>query len=139
MTNALTELKEAIEESGHKVSDIDFCRFSMNRVNLELEAPITTELFHVLNTEYDSGYGSQELGATVVFKDGNWLERGEYDGSEWWEYKSTPTKGEVLSKYQNEENIARYKRTLDRDDLDERTRSVYIEMLATEQVKEIAK
>ena len=27
----------------------------------------------------------------IVFEDGTWLERGEYDGSEWWEYKQKPT------------------------------------------------
>lgn len=43
-----------------------------------------------LDFEYDHGYGSQELFGTVWLEDGTWLERGEYDGSEWWEYKKTP-------------------------------------------------
>lgn len=34
---------------------------------------------------YYSGYGIQELYGVIAFKDGSWLERGEYDGSEWWE------------------------------------------------------
>ena len=37
---------------------------------------------------YSAGYGGQELYGFILFKDGTWLERGEYDGSEWWEYKS---------------------------------------------------
>ena len=41
--------------------------------------------------EYDNGYGGQELFGTIVYKDGTWLERGEYDGSEWWEYRKLPT------------------------------------------------
>jgi hypothetical protein len=38
---------------------------------------------------YDSGYGSQEVSSdlVVVFDDGAWLERGEYDGSEWWSFR----------------------------------------------------
>ena len=40
---------------------------------------------------YDNGYGGQDLFGTIVFKDGIWLERGEYDGSEWWEYRKLPT------------------------------------------------
>lgn len=40
---------------------------------------------------YDNGYGGQELFGTIVFKDGTWLERGEYDGSEWWEHRKLPT------------------------------------------------
>lgn len=41
--------------------------------------------------DYDNGYGTQLLFGKVWFKDGTWLERDEYDGSEWWEYKSVPT------------------------------------------------
>lgn len=40
---------------------------------------------------YDNGYGGQELFGTIVYKDGTWLERGEYDGSEWWEHRKLPT------------------------------------------------
>lgn len=39
---------------------------------------------------YYSGYGIQELYGTIVFKDNSWLERGEYDGSEWWQRCQTP-------------------------------------------------
>lgn len=42
---------------------------------------------------YDSGFGGQEIAEDLlVVGDNWWLERHEYDGSEWWEYKSTPTK-----------------------------------------------
>jgi hypothetical protein len=46
--------------------------------------------FKQLDFEYDNGYGGQELFGYVWLKDGTWLERGEYDGSKWWEYKRTP-------------------------------------------------
>lgn len=39
---------------------------------------------------YDSGYGGQELFGCIWYEDGTWSERGEYDGSEWWEYKYRP-------------------------------------------------
>lgn len=39
---------------------------------------------------YCDGYGAQTLFGCVVFNDGSWLERHEYDGAEWWEYKRTP-------------------------------------------------
>lgn len=51
-----------------------------------------------LDFGYYSGYGGQELFGVVWFKDGTWLERGEYDGSEWWEYKCTPEIPEGLQK-----------------------------------------
>ena len=43
-----------------------------------------------MNFEYDSGYGTMELSGTIWLKDGTWLTRGEYDGSEWWDYHSLP-------------------------------------------------
>lgn len=43
-----------------------------------------------IDFEYDRGYGSEELGGIIWFKDGTYADRGEYDGSEWWEYRKTP-------------------------------------------------
>ena len=43
-----------------------------------------------INFNYDSGYGGQEVYGTVWFQDGTWANRGEYDGSEWWEYQEVP-------------------------------------------------
>ena len=43
-----------------------------------------------INFEYDNGFGLQLLSGIIWYKDGTWSERGEYDGSEWWEYKSRP-------------------------------------------------
>lgn len=38
--------------------------------------------------DYDNGYGHQEIGESleILFKDGSWMQRWEYDGSEGWEY-----------------------------------------------------
>jgi hypothetical protein len=44
-----------------------------------------------LDYEYDDGYGCQELFGTVLFTDGSWLERNEYDGSENWMWTTAPT------------------------------------------------
>jgi hypothetical protein len=50
-----------------------------------------TEFLDKLNFEYDDGYGGQELyGMIWLMEDNTWYERGEYDGSEWWEYKECP-------------------------------------------------
>ncbi len=47
--------------------------------------------FESLDFEYYNGYGGQELFGTVwLEKEGTWLARGEYDGSEWWEYNECP-------------------------------------------------
>ena len=39
---------------------------------------------------YDSDFGGQELFGTIWLKDGTWLERSEYDGSECWDHKIRP-------------------------------------------------
>ncbi len=42
---------------------------------------------------YDNGYGGAEINIDlVVVGDNWWLERGEYDGAEWWKFKTIPTK-----------------------------------------------
>lgn len=51
-----------------------------------------------LNFDYDSGYGGQELYGTIWLDDGTWYTRGEYDGSEWWEYHCCPSIPEELKK-----------------------------------------
>jgi len=51
-----------------------------------------TEFLSKLDFKYDSGYGGQELFGTVwLMKENTWLSRGEYDGSEWWEYNECPS------------------------------------------------
>ena len=43
-----------------------------------------------LNFEYDSGYGGQKLFGIVWLDNNSWLSRGEYDGSEWWDWNQYP-------------------------------------------------
>jgi hypothetical protein len=43
-----------------------------------------------LNLTYNNGYGGQQLFGTIWYTDGTWSTRGEYDGSEWWEYHKCP-------------------------------------------------
>ena len=49
-----------------------------------------TEFLKKLNFKYHEGFGSQVLGGTLWFVGGTWADRGEYDGSEWWEYHVRP-------------------------------------------------
>lgn len=49
---------------------------------------------------YDSGYGSAEIAEDlVVVGDNWWLERAEYDGLEWWEFKTPPVKKAINLKF----------------------------------------
>jgi hypothetical protein len=52
-----------------------------------------------LDFEYSSGYGGQNLFGTIWYTDGTWSSRGEYDGSEWWEYNICPVIPKELVKH----------------------------------------
>lgn len=42
--------------------------------------------------DYDNGYSGQRIAndLVIVYSDDHWSSRGEYDGSEWWEYNEKP-------------------------------------------------
>lgn len=45
----------------------------------------------IANIEYDNGYGGNEIdGRLVIVGTDWWLSRGEYDGSEWWNFNRKP-------------------------------------------------
>lgn len=48
------------------------------------------EFLSALDIEYDAGYGGQQLFGRVWLTQDVWLERHEYDGSEWWTVKKLP-------------------------------------------------
>ena len=54
------------------------------------------EFCSIANVDYDSGFGGQVVATDlIVVGNGWWLERHEYDGSEWWEFKTGHTKPET--------------------------------------------
>lgn len=85
-TNLLKETLNVMESCHKRWEDIDFIAIKDN-ITISLE-----DFKKFANFEYDSGFGGAEVNENlvIVFKDGSWLERAEYDGSEWWEYKKTP-------------------------------------------------
>jgi len=88
--NALKELIKELEELSKTTDNIVAIRISNDDdyFGEPLEYNITT--LEELNFEYDNGFGVQELYGYVLLDDNDWLERHEYDGSEWWEYKKYP-------------------------------------------------
>lgn len=51
-----------------------------------------------LDFTYDSGYGGQILFGTIWYADGTWSDRGEYDGSEWYQHHVCPPIPEDLNR-----------------------------------------
>ena len=82
-------LKETIEElkiHGKTIQDIVWV--GDRKISIPIE-----HFLELADVEYDNGYGGEEvyMDLLVVGTDW-WLERGTYDGSEWWEFKSLPIK-----------------------------------------------
>ena len=63
------------------------------------------EFITKLDFNYDNGYGGQKLKGGVILDDYAWLTRGEYDGSEWWEYHKRPEIPDKLKNLQLEREI----------------------------------
>lgn len=65
------------------------------------------DFLNFLDREYDDGYGGQNLHGIIYCEDGYWLERGEYDGSEWWNLLKYPKLDENFDKI----DILKYERS----------------------------
>jgi hypothetical protein len=83
--------KELLDHIGDR--EVKYVRV-IHEINYTEEETIEGTLDEVLprlDFEYDSGWGSQELEGTIWYSDETWSDRGEYDGSEWWEHRECPS------------------------------------------------
>ena len=90
MTNLLKETEHVLKWFKKKPADIDWIGSKNGKYAIDWEQ------FKNLaaSIDYDAGFGAQEIARdlVVVFKDGDWLVRDEYDGAETWELQSLPKK-----------------------------------------------
>jgi hypothetical protein len=86
--NAKYELLRHIADREVKYVQINH-ELGLGDSNIKIEGTLE-EVLPRLDFDYDSGYGSQELFGTIWYNDGSWSDRGEYDGSEWWQYQKCP-------------------------------------------------
>lgn len=86
MSNLLVETREVLEDNNKTINDINWV--GNNKFYFDVN-----EFLNIANVEYDDSYGAPEVAQDLlVVGDNWWLERHEYDGSEWWEYKEIPLK-----------------------------------------------
>lgn len=96
MSNAKTEFSEFVEDKPKVIcallEDVYYVHHEKKSWLLKVgySEQDYKDFLEAINFKYDDGYGSQQLGGTIWFKDGTYADRGEYDGSEWWEYHKTP-------------------------------------------------
>lgn len=81
--NFLKETEELLEDKGKKWEDVRKITHTGNELTIE-------EFKEIANIEYDNGYGFAHFQDYMIIGDDWWLERGEYDGSEWWSFRVSP-------------------------------------------------
>jgi hypothetical protein len=87
MTNLLVETRDILREGGKDDGDVRWVGSSRGS-----DWYATWENFvAIADIEYDAGYGTEHVAVDLIVVGDDWyLERHEYDGSEWWEFKSLP-------------------------------------------------
>jgi hypothetical protein len=93
--NAKKELLKHIADREVKYVQI-YYNDDWNTAEIKIEGTLE-EVLPRLDFEYNSGYGSQEISGIIWYADGSWSDRGEYDGSEWWQYQKCPPLPEGVS------------------------------------------
>lgn len=91
LKNLLQETQEDITRNHKSVEDVQWVG------SKDGEYSISWEQFAALARDitYDSGFGGNEIVDDLVVVGSDWwLERHEYDGSEWWEFKTLPIRKE---------------------------------------------
>lgn len=89
--NLLQETLNDLKENGKNSADVRW----VGRASINAKCG-WDEFVKQANFEYDNGYGSAEIpGDLIVAGDDWWLERAEYDGSEWWKFKTLPVEPKV--------------------------------------------
>lgn len=84
MANLKKETIEALTRNGKTKEDVVWVGTPKQEIPLIL-------FWQYADREYDKGYGISEVNEDLlVVGDNWWLERHEYDGFEWWEYKELP-------------------------------------------------
>ena len=92
MQNLLKETIECLNENGRQTSEVLWVGRGFNGYANDTYKSTWDDFCCKANFNYDDGFGGNEIpmDLVVVGKD-FWLERHEYDGSEWWEFKTLPT------------------------------------------------
>jgi hypothetical protein len=103
MTNAKLEFIEHTKPHSIKCATITFGDdWVENGLTYNLPTCWSTvdmdNFLNCIDKNYDSGYGRQELFGIIWYTDGTWSDRGEYDGSEWWQHHECPEITEDLIK-----------------------------------------
>ena len=86
MVNLLQETESLLSDHGHSSKDVQWVGNGQIWFTWD-------EFMEIADTNYDNGFGGQQVAQDLIVVGKYWwLERHEYDGSEWWAYQTYPTK-----------------------------------------------
>ncbi len=106
----LEETLRVLKDRGLKPQNVQYVLTSEVWMTWEEFADIAKKVY------YDSGYGSQEIDPSLrVVGIDWWLERAEYDGSEWWKFCTMP----LRSIQRHDSNISLLQKYFNNEDEDE--------------------
>lgn len=95
-TNLLDETLEYLEEYGKTLDDVLYIQGDDFEITKENFVSVATY------TDYDSSYGAQHVPKDLVLVGEDWwIERYEYDGAEWWIFKSIPARKQYMKNITN--------------------------------------
>ena len=85
MVNLAEETRVVLKDNGKTFFDVIWFG--------DREFRFACDLQDLLNFDYNNGFGANNIPMDfLIVGDDWWLERHEYDGSEWWEYKAMPAR-----------------------------------------------
>jgi len=102
LTNARAEIVKVLTSDNIPLRDIQAAQITFPSTYKEDEwewiilypghsdAEFDQWLSKINEINYYAGYGGQKLYGTIWLKNGLWITRGEYDGSEWWDLHKRP-------------------------------------------------
>ena len=88
LTNLLKETRDILKDKGYNSRDVAWVGSEDGRYSL----PYGEFCELIADVAYDAGYGGHHISSelVIIMHDGSWFSRGEYDGSEWWDYNKQP-------------------------------------------------
>ena len=82
--NLYDETVEILSSHDKTIADIEYIGSTRTKINTN------KALKFMKKTNYDSGFGCQEIACNLMIKGNGFIMiRGEYYGSEWWDYMQT--------------------------------------------------
>lgn len=86
MSNLKEETLKVLHNHGKRKEDVKYVCGAEFQISLE-------QFWKLADTEYDSSYGAPEIATDLMLiGDDFYMDRGEYDGSEWWDFNTMPDK-----------------------------------------------